>query len=82
MACTAIGVGDVADMNQRLAAGSLDLARDGFRLGAVAARVDHDGRTALRQRQRNRAADIAARAGDDGDLAVSSSLVMSALPTQ
>ena len=61
------GVGDVADMDQRLAAGSLDLPRDGVRLGAVAARVHHDRRPALRERQRDRAADIAARAGDDGD---------------
>ena len=63
------GVGDVADMDQCLAAGSLDLARDRFRLGAVAARVHDDGRTTLRQRQRDCAADVAARAGDDGDLA-------------
>ena len=63
------GVGDVADMDQRLAAGGLDLARDGVRLGAVAARVDHDRGAALRQRQRDRAADIAPGAGDDGDLA-------------
>ena len=63
------GIGDVADMDQRLAARRLDLARDGLGLGAVAARIDHDGRAALRQRQRDRAADIAPRAGDDGDLA-------------
>ena len=56
-------------MDQRLAAGGFDLARDGFRLGAVAARVHHNGRAALRQRQRDRAADIAAGAGDDSDFA-------------
>ena len=65
-----LGVGDVADMDQRLAASGLDLARDRFRLGAVAARIDEDGRAAFRQRQRDRAADVAPRAGDDGDLAV------------
>ena len=56
-------------MDQRLAAGGYDLARDGFCFGAVAARVDEDGRTAFRQRQRDGAADIAAGAGDNGDLA-------------
>ena len=56
-------------MDQRLDAHGLDLARDGFRLGAIAAHIDHDGRAALRQRQRDGAADVAAGAGDDGDLA-------------
>src|ERR1700682_6433622 len=60
------GVGHVADMDQRLAAGSFDLARDGPGLGTVAARIDHQRRTALRQRQRDGAADITPRAGDDG----------------
>ena len=63
------GIGDIADMDQRLAARGLDLARDGVRLGAVAARIDQNGRAALRQRQRDRAADVAPGAGDDGDLA-------------
>ena len=73
-----LGIGDVADMDHRLAAGGFDLARDGFRLGAIAARVDHDGGAAVGQRQRDRAADVTAGAGDDGDLA-ESSLVMSRL---
>ena len=56
-------------MNQRLAAGGLDLARDGLRLGAVAAGVDQEGGAALRQGQRDRTANVAPRAGDNGDLA-------------
>src|SRR5439155_20525590 len=40
---------------------------DRVRLGTIAARIDHDRRTTLRQSQGDRAADIAARAGDDGD---------------
>jgi hypothetical protein len=56
-------------MDQRPAAGSFDLARDGIRLGAVAARIHHDGRTALPERERDRAADVAACASDDGDFA-------------
>ena len=63
------GVGDVPDMNQRLAAGRFYLAHDRVRLGAVAACVHHDRGTSLRERQRDRPADIAARASDDGDLA-------------
>src|SRR6185437_8258351 len=63
-------VGDIADMDECLATTSLDLARDRFRLGTVAAHVDCDGRPAVRQRQRDRTPDIAARAGDDRDLAV------------
>ena len=56
-------------MNQRLAARSFNLTRDGVRLRAVAARIYHNGGPAFRQSQRDRAADIAAGAGDDGDLA-------------
>ena len=50
-------------------ASAVDLTRDGFRLGAVAARVHHDGRATLCQGQRDRATDIAAGAGDDSNLA-------------
>ena len=63
------GIGDIADMNQCLAAPPLDIAGDGFSLATVAARIDQNGGTAVRQRQRDRAADIAAGAGDDGGLA-------------
>ncbi|OIQ67493.1 hypothetical protein GALL_509280 [mine drainage metagenome] len=63
-------VGDVADMHERLPARGFDLACDGISLGAIAARIDHDGRATVRQSQRNRAADIAASARDNGDLAV------------
>ncbi len=63
------GVGDIADMNERLAAPGLDLASDGIRFGAVAAGIHQNGRAGLRQRQRDGAADIAPRPGDDGDLA-------------
>src|SRR5258707_12774223 len=56
-------------MDQCLAAGGLDLARDGIRFGTVAARIDDDGCAAFRQRQCNGAADIAPCAGDDCDLA-------------
>ena len=55
------GIGDVADMSQRLAARALDLAHDCVRLIAVAARIDDDGRAISRKRKRNRAADVAAR---------------------
>ena len=47
----------------------LDLVRNSLRLGAVTARVHQDGGTTFRQCQRDRAADIAACAGDNGDLA-------------
>ena len=56
-------------MDQRLAAGGLDLARDGFRLGAIVARIHDDRGTALRQGQRDGTADITACASDDSDFA-------------
>ena len=63
------GVGDIADMDQRLAALGRDLARNRICFGAIAARIDQNGSAALRQRQRDGTADVAPRAGDDGDLA-------------
>ena len=62
-------VGNVADMDQRLAAARLDLMRDRLGLGVIAARIDHDRGAAIRQRQRNRAPDIAPGAGDDRNFA-------------
>ena len=56
-------------MDQRLDAKGLDLARDRIRFNTVAARIYDDGRTGFRQRQRNRAADIAPCSRDDGDFA-------------
>ena len=70
IACTASASATSPICDHRLAAGRLDLARDGLGLGAVAARVDKDGRAAVGQRQRDGAADVAPRAGDDGDLAL------------
>ena len=69
IACTAAASATSPIWTSALPPDSLDLARDGLGLGAVAARIDQDGRPAVRQRQRDRAADIAARAGDDRDLA-------------
>ena len=63
------GIRHVGDMGQSPDACSLDLACDGIRFGTVAACIDHDGCTAVGQRQRNRAADIASRTSDDCDLA-------------
>src|SRR5262249_41694365 len=42
---------------------------DGVRFGTVAPRIHHDRRAAFRKRQRDGAPDVAAGAGDDGDLA-------------
>jgi len=46
-----------------------------------AARIDHNGRAAFRQRQRDRAADIATGSGDDGDLADEFVIARHALPS-
>ena len=48
---------------------AFDLADDGVRFRAVAARIDHDGGTAVSERERDGAADIASGAGNDGDFA-------------
>ena len=68
-------IGDVAEHAGRLAARRFDFTHDtiGFRL--VRAHVHHDGRTGLRKRQRDRAADIAPGAGDDRRLCPPSSLL-------
>jgi len=54
---------------ERLAAGALDLARDGLGLLQIRACIDDDRRATIRKRERDAAPDIAAGAGDDGDAA-------------
>jgi len=56
-------------VSDRLAARRLDFAHNGVRLRAIATRVHHDGRATIRERKRDRTADVAAGAGDDGDFA-------------
>ena len=65
-----VGVGDVADMDQRLAACGLDLARDDSASARLLRALTTMDAPPSAKRQRDRAADIAARAGDDGDLAI------------
>ena len=62
-----VRIGDIGGDGEPLPAGLLDLARDRLRLGHVGARIDHDGGAAVRQRQRNGAADIASGPGHDRD---------------
>ncbi len=64
-----LGVGHVTGDGDGLPAGALDLAHDIVGFLPVGARIDHDGCAVGRERQRNGAADIAARSGDDGDAA-------------
>jgi hypothetical protein len=56
-------------MDEGFAAFGLDLAHNRLGLGAITARIDQNRGTAVRQRQRDRAADVAACTGDDGHLA-------------
>ena len=65
-----VGVGDVREPRQRLAARRLDLLDHGCRPRPCCARtLTTTAAPADGQRQRHRAADVAARAGDDGDAA-------------
>jgi hypothetical protein len=64
-----LGVCDIADVSDGLAACGIDLADDGVSFRAIAARIDHDGGTAVSERERDGAADIASGAGNDGDFA-------------
>ena len=67
----AVAVGDVADDGDGACRRRLRSRRTtAVGLGLVGARVDDHRRAALRERQRDGAADIAAGAGDDGDAAV------------
>src|SRR3984893_1670870 len=65
--CHCIGIGDIRSERDGGAACVGDLSGDSLGLAAVRARVDHHGRAALGERERNAASDIAARPGDEGD---------------
>jgi hypothetical protein len=54
----------------RLAAGGLDFLDHRIDRSTVAAAVDQHGRTVLRQRERDRAADVLPGAGDQRDLSL------------
>jgi hypothetical protein len=60
-------VADVAKNSDRLAAGLLDLADDAISLSLVRPDIHDDGSARFRQRQRDRTADIAPGAGNDGN---------------
>jgi hypothetical protein len=62
-------IGNVADMSQGLAFAGGDLAGNVLCLGAVAAHIHQYSGAGVGKRQRNGAADIASRTGDDRDLA-------------
>ena len=62
-------IGDVADMNQRLAAVCLISRSDGIGLGPIAACINQNGRAALRPAPARWRGRFTAGAGDDGDLA-------------
>ena len=62
------GIGDVAHRRHRLAARRLDLAHDTVDGGLVGTTVDEHRGAVARQRERDRAADILARARDERDL--------------
>ena len=64
------GIGHVAHRRHGLAARRLDLAHDAVDGRLVGAAVHDDGRAVARQRERNRAADILARARYERDLAL------------
>ena len=74
-------VADVGDRRDRLAAVALDLAHDLLGLRPVGAHVDDDRGAARRERLRHRAADVAARAGDQRDAAGEFLFVLTAAPS-
>ena len=62
-----LGVGDIAEYGDGLAAGLLYFRNHGVGFRLVGAHIDDDGSARLRQLQRDGAADIASGAGDDSD---------------
>ena len=64
------GIGDIAHGGHRPAPGSLDLGHDGIDRRFVRPAIDHEGRAVAGQGQRNRPADILARARHQRDLAL------------
>jgi hypothetical protein len=60
-------IGNITDYTERPAAGCAKDKR--IDLASIRSRIDDDGSATIRKRQRNRAADIAAGAGDNSDFA-------------
>ena len=65
--CGRRGIANVGERSRRAPAPGADLLGDGVGLGACALRADEDRGTAVRERERNGAADIPCAPGDDGD---------------
>ena len=61
------GVRHIGGERNGLAAGPFDLDGDPFSFPAVGTRIHHDGSAAVCERERDRASDIAARAGNEGN---------------